>query len=217
MFQNPSPFLAGEWETVEVYNCYLDDLSDSYLLMDGEKTVAEAKAEIEQWLDAHYPLVGEDNGIRNEVYQISVQKIPNTEYHVFHAWRTLSYNGIRAREFVDMRLASEMGVMGEAFMCESGKIDLMMGFVNCFDKGSVLKSYEEFLSFEEVLSGLSHHLMDDTKFNVGYIGIEYRMFTEVVENVTYYNWIPYWCFLVENPNDDKVLRLYMNMETGEFE
>ena len=217
MFQSKSPFLASDWETIKTYDCYLDDLSDSYLLMDGEKTVAEAKAEIEQWFDAHYPLVGEDNGIRNEVYQISVQKIPDTEYHVFHACRTLSYDGLRVREYVDMGLPSEMGVMGEAFLCESGKVDLMMGFVNCFEKGSMLKEYNEFISFEEALSGLSHYLTDDTKFDVRYIGMEYRMFTEVVEEVIYYNWVPYWYFTVENPNDDKVMRLYMNMETGEFE
>ena len=218
MFQSPSPFLAGEWETIKVYDCYLDDLSDAYLLMDGTpKTVAEAKAEIEQWLDAHFPLAGKDNGIRNEVYQISVQKIPDMEYHVFHAWRTLTYKGIRVREFVDIRLPYEMGVMGEAFMCESGKVDLMMGFVNCFDQGSVIKTYEDVISFGEVLNGIAYHLTEDTKFNLEYIGIEYRMFTEVVENVTYYNWIPYWCFLVENPKDDNVLRFYMNMENGEFE
>lgn len=217
MFQNKSPFLASDWEMVKSYDCYLDDLSDSYLLMDGEKTVAEAKVEIEQWLDVHYPLVGEDNGIRNEVYQISVRKIPNSEYHVFHARRTLSYDGLRVREYVSMGLPSENGVMGEAYMCESGKVDLMMGFVNCFEKGNVIKDYEEFISFEEALSSLSYYLTDDTKFNVGYIGMEYRMFTEKVENTVYYNWIPYWCFLMENPNDDSMLRIYMNMETGEFE
>lgn len=216
IFQNYSPFLAADWEVVKTYDCYTDDLSDSYLLMDGEKTVAEAKAEMEAWLDALYPLVG-DNGIENEIYWISVEKIPDTEYHVFHAGRTLSYNGIPTRGQMDTGLPREMFVMGEAYMCESNKVDLLVGFVNCFDQGSVLKEYDEFISFEEVLSGLSYYLTDDTKFDVRYIGMEYRMFTEVVGEVTYYNWIPYWCFYVENPNDDRVMRLYMNMETGEFE
>ncbi|MBR4027564.1 MAG: hypothetical protein IKJ01_08450 [Lachnospiraceae bacterium] len=212
-----SPFATIGFEEVKTYNCYLDDLSDSYLVIDGQKTVAEAKEEIETYLNNLYPLVGEKNGIENEVYEIIVMKIPNTEYHVFNAVRTLSYNGIRVKEECDTRLESEVGVMGQAILCESNKVDITLGFVNCFEQGSVIKDYKEILPFSEVMERLSYYLTGDTTFNIGYIGLEYRMFTEVVDEVTYYNWIPYWSFLAENPNDDSVIRIYMDMETGDMQ
>ena len=214
---NCSPFTTIDFEEVKTYNCYLDDLSDSYLVIDGQKTVAEAKVEIETYLNNLYPLVGEKNGIENEVYEIIVMKIPNTEYHVFNAVRTLSYNGIRVKEECDTRLESEVGVMGQAILCESNKVDITLGFVNCFEQGSVIKDYKEILPFSEVMERLSYYLTGDTTFNIGYIGLEYRMFTEVVDEVTYYNWIPYWSFLAENPNDDSVIRIYMDMETGDMQ
>ena len=43
------------------------------------------------------------------------------------------------------------------------------------------------------------------------------MFTETVDNKTYYNWIPYWLFRVKNPNDDSLISVYINIETGEVE
>ena len=70
-------------------------------------------------------------------------KIPNTEYHVFNAVRTLSYNGIRVKEQTNDSLPSEIGVMGESVLCESNKVDTTVGFVNCFEQGSVIKDYEE--------------------------------------------------------------------------
>ena len=212
------PFGAGYFEEVKTYDCDRDDLSDSYLLMDGtKKTVADAKLEIETYLNAHYPIVGEDNGIRNEVFEITVRKIPDSEYHIFDAKRTFSYEGICTREYAKNRLQNEYTVMGQAFLCESGKVDLLFGFVNCFDNGSVSKVYEEYLPFEEVMARLSYYMTDETVFDVEHIGMEYRMFTETVDNKTYYNWIPYWMFRVKNPNDDSLISVYINIETGEIE
>lgn len=219
LLEKDSPFVVGGdgWEEVKTYHCDFDDLSDSYLLIDGEKTVAEAKEEIETYLNNHYPLMGEDNGIRNEVYEIRVWKIPNTEYHVFDAYRTLSYDGIRVKEHTDRGLSSEVGVMGQAFLCESNKVDITLGFVNCFSEGSIVKSSAEILSFTEVMEKLSEDLAEDNIFDVRHIGLEYRMFTEVEDEVTYYNWIPYWLFVIENPENHVIVRIYVNMETGEIE
>ena len=184
-----------------------------------EKTVAEAKAEIEAFLDAHFPLIGEKNGIKNEVYKIVVRKIPNTEYHIFNAWRTLSYNGIRVKEHTEG--ASDVGIMGEAVLCESDKVDIILGFVNCFSEGSALKTYEEFLSFSDVLAGLSNYLTGDTTFDITSIGMEYRMMSNgsgtFDEKEIFYNFVPAWCFIIENPNDEKMIRVYINIETGEME
>ena len=129
----------------------------------------------------------------------------------------MSYDGIRTREQSSVGIENEVGVMGQAFLCESEKVDILLGFVNCFEKGTVSKIYEKWIPFEEVMARLSYYLTDETVFNVKYISIEYRMFTEVVNEKTYYNWIPYWSFQVENPNDNSVIRVYMNIETGEID
>ena len=218
LMKDNDPFIALYYEKVETYDCDRDDLSDAYLIMDGtKKTVADAKLEIETYLNAHYPIIGEDNGIRNEVYKITVRKIPDTEYHIFDAKRTFSYEGICTREYTMNRAENENTVMGQAFLCESGKVDLLLGFVNCFDKGTVSKVYEEYLPFEEVMASLSHYMTGETVFDVEHIGMEYRMFTEMVDNRAYYNWIPYWSFRVKNPNDDSLISVYINIETGEVE
>lgn len=214
--QNNSPFMVGKFEKINTYNCYLDDLSDSYLLMDGEKTVAEAKMEIEKYLNEHYPIIGE-NEIQNEVCEITVRKIPNTEFHVFDARRTLSYEGIPVKTQGNTEISNEVAVLGQAYLCESNKVDILLGFVNCFDSGSVDEVYEEFISFEEIMERLSYYMTDGTIFNLKYAGLEYRMFTEEVEEVGYYIWTPYWTFLVENPNDNSIIRVYINMKTGETE
>ena len=76
-----SPFGAsGIIEDVKTYECRFDDLSDSYALLDGEKTVAEAKEEMESYLNAHYPIVELDNGFGNEVYEITAGKIAGTDH-----------------------------------------------------------------------------------------------------------------------------------------
>lgn len=213
-----SPFAANNYERVKTYNCYIDDLSDSYPLMDGtQKTVAEAKAEIEAYLDAHYPIVGEDNDVRNVVYEIVVGKIPNSEYYVFDGYRTFSYEGIRVKEHTEGGLKNEVGVMGQALLCESNKVDVLLGLVNCYESGTVVKEYEEYLPFADVMETLSLYMTGNTGFDICDIGLEYRMFTEVVEGKNYYNWIPYWAFRLENPNDDSVIRVYINIETGEAE
>lgn len=218
VFERNSPFVYGSCEVVKTYNCYTDDLSDSYLLMDGtQKTVAEGKAEIEAYLDAHYPLVGEDNGVRNEVYEIEVKKVPDTEYYIFDAGRTFSYEGIKVKEHMGMDAAGEVSVMAEAVLCESNKVDITLGFINCFEKGSVAKVYEAYLPFVEVMENVSYYMTKGTSFDVRDIAIEYRMFCEEEGEESYYKWVPYWVFYMENPNDDSQIRVYVNIETGEVE
>lgn len=218
IFERNSAFVYGNCELVKTYNCYSDDLSDSYMLMDGTpKTVAEGKAEIEAYLDAHYPLVGGDNEVRNEVYEIQVRKVPDTEYYIFDAGRTFSYEGIRVKELTDVSIEGEVGVMAEAVLCESNKVDITVGLVNCFDRGSVVKVYEEYLPFAEVMEIVSFYMTNSTTFHVRDIAIEYCMFGEVIEEQVYYNWVPYWSFFIENPNDDSFIRVFVNMETGKAE
>ena len=212
-----SMFATQGEEIVKEYNCYLDDLSDSYMLLDGEKTVAQAKQEMEAYLDAHYPLFSTDTGIKNLIHSITVHRIPDTEQYFFHAVRTLSYNGIpvRLQEDTNMR-ADEIGVMGEADICESNKVDVTLGFVDGFSTPTVIKSYEEIIPFTEIMDRVAYYLTDDTKFDITRIGLEYRMFMETKEDATYYNWIPYWSVWAENPNDDSTIVMYVDIETGEI-
>ena len=216
-FERNSPWVYGRCELVKTYNCYSDDLSDAYLLMDGtQKTVAEGKAEIEAYLDAHYPLVGGDNGIRNEVYEIQVKKVPGTEYYIFDAGRTFSYEGSRVKEHTGDELWNEVGIMAEAILCESNKVDITVGFVNCFEKGSIAKVYEEYSSFADVMENVSSYVAKNAKRDVLDIAVEYRIFSEEGEE-SCYRWVPYWSFLIENPTNDITVRVYVNIETGEIE
>ena len=211
-----SCFVTSDFDVVKSYDCRFDDLSDSYLLKDGEKTVAQAKIEIEEYLNECYPLIGESNGIQNEVLFIDVKKIPNTEYYMFSATRTLSYNGIPVREEGGNMSAGEIGVMGEAMLCESNKVDILLGFVNCFTEASDSFKAENLIPFSEVLERVSYYLTGDTTFDIMQVGLEYRMFKTSVNDVPAYKWIPYWTFVAKNPNDDTIFKIYVDMKTGEI-
>lgn len=211
-----SPFSAYRMIEVEkTYDCRFDDLSDSYMLMDGEKTVAEAKAEIEAYLDEHYPITGEKNGISNEVHQISVGKISGTEYYAFKAYRTLSYNGIPFREMPstqDINIEKEMGFMAECALCESEKVDVTIGLINVFSEPKVERVIEDVVSFEEVMDRVAYYLAGETKFQLLYGGIEHRVF---VTGDIDYQLVPAWVFIAKNPNDDTMIKIYVDIETGE--
>lgn len=202
-------------EDVKEYDCRLDDLSDSYMLMDGEKTVAEAKKEIEEYLDAHYPLTGEDNGIQNDVYKIFAGKVSGTEYYAFRAHRTLSYNGIPFRETPTNHndLGSEFFFMGENAMCESNKLDVTIGLINCYAKPEIERVITEFVPFQDVMDSVAHYLTGATKFQLIRGCLEYRVFEQEEGK----RLVPYWCFVAKNPNDDSMLKIYVDMETGEIE
>ena len=212
-----SPFSAYRMIEVEKnYDCRFDDLSDSYMLMDGEKTVAEAKAEIEAYLDEHYPITGEKNGISNEVHQISVGKIAGTEYYAFKAYRTLSYNGIPFREMPstqDINIEKEMGFMAECALCESEKVDVTIGLINVFSEPKVERVIEDVVSFEEVMDRVAYYLAGETKFQLLYGGIEHRVF---VTGDIDYQLVPAWVFIAKNPNDDTMIKIYVDIETGEI-
>ncbi|MBQ2901805.1 MAG: hypothetical protein IJE49_08160 [Agathobacter sp.] len=202
-------------EDVKEYDCRMDDLSDSYLLMDGEKTVLKAKQEIEEYLDAHYPLTEEDNEIRNEVYKIIAGKITGTEYYAFRVYRTLNYNGISIREMPSTQSFpnDEMVFLGEGAMCESKKLDITIGLINCYEKPEVERVITEVISFQEVMDRVAYYLTGETKFQLMHGSLEYRMF--VKEDG--YQLVPYWCFIAKNPNDDSTIKIYVDMETGEIE
>lgn len=197
----------------KIYDCRLDSLTDKYMLMDGEKTVAEAKEEIEKYLDAHYPLTGDENGFKNEVFSITVGKIEGAEYYAFKAKRTLSYDGIPIREMpFTQDLENELGFMGEAALCESNKLDITIGLINTFTEPEIERTIQEYIPFAEVMERVSYYLTGETKFQLVYGGIEYRMFYADEG----YHMVPYWYFIAENPNDDTVLKVYVDIETGEI-
>lgn len=205
----------GIIEDVKEYDCRLDDLSDSYMLMDGEKTVAEAKQEIEAYLDAHYPLVEENNDIHNVVYRIIAGKISGTEYYAFRVYRTLSYNGISFREMPTKQsgIGDEFMFLGEGAMCESNKLDITIGLINCYSKPVVERVITEFIPFQEVMDRVAYYLTGETKFQLLSGSLEYRVFEQEEGD----QFVPYWCFIAKNPNDDSMLKIYVDMETGETE
>lgn len=202
-------------EKEKTYDCRFDDLSDTYMLMDGEKSVAEAKEEMEAYLDARYPITGE-NGILNEVYQISVGKIRDTEYYAFTAYRTFSYNGIPFREMPDdqgIGLMVENAIMAECALCESDKVDVTIGPINVYSEPEVERVISEVIPFQEVMDRVAYYLTGETKFQLIYGGVEYRMF---ITGAHKKQLVPQWVFLGKNPNDDKIIKMYVDMETGEI-
>ena len=216
--ESMSPFSA--YRMVEegiLYDCRFDDLSTSYTLLDGEKSLADAKEEIEDYLDAHYPVTGIENGIQNEVYQIEAGKITGTDYYAFKVYRTLSYNGIPFREMPssqDVNISEELCFMAEGAMCESDKMDVTIGLINVFSEPEVERIIEEYVPFQEVMDGVAYYLTGETKFQLLYGGLEYRVYkTGDID----YQLVPYWCFIAKNPNDDSMIKIYVDMETGEIE
>lgn len=200
-------------EDVKTYDCRFDELSDYYMLMDGEKSVLEAKEEIEAYLDAHYPITGEENGINNKVYQITVGKISGTEYYGYKVCRTLSYNEIPIREIpsTSMIPENEFAFMAEGAMCESDKLDVTIGLINCYAKPEVQRVISRVIPFQEVMDRVAYYLTGETKFQLLDGSLEYRMFVKGEE----YQLVPYWCFIAKNPNDDSMIKIYVDMETGE--
>lgn len=210
-----SPFSALNMiEEEKTYDTRYDDLSDSYMLMDGEKTVAQAKDEIEAYFNAHYPIAGRENGIENMVHSISVGKIVGTDYYAFSADRTFSYNGIPFSEMPpgnDMR--EYFAIIAECAMCESNKVDVTIGLINGYTEPEVVRAIESPISFQEVMDRVAYYLTEETKFELIYGGLEYRMMDR--EGNDSYELTPAWCFFARNPNDSKMLKLYVDMETGE--
>ena len=200
-------------EDVKTYDCRFDELSDYYMLMDGEKSVLEAKQEIEAYLDAHYPITGEENRINNKVYQITVGKISGTEYYGYKVCRTLSYNEIPIREMpsTSMIPENEFAFMAEGAMCESDKLDVTIGLINCYAKPEVQRVISRVIPFQEVMDRVAYYLTGETKFQLLDGSLEYRMFVKGEE----YQLVPYWCFIAKNPNDDSMIKIYVDMETGE--
>lgn len=197
----------------KVYDCRLDDLSDTYVLKDGEITVAEVKTEVEEYLNNHYPLLSENNGIENMVYQIIAGKITGTEYYAFKIYRTISYNGIPIREIPSSKSIpeGEFAFMGEGAMCESNKLDVTIGLINCFEKPEVERTITKVISFGEVMDRVAYYLTGETKFQLLEGSVEYRVFYEGEDM----KMVPYWCFIAKNPNDDSMIKIYVDMETGE--
>ena len=196
----------------KIYDCRLDDLSDSYILMDGEKTVAEAKAELEAYFDEHYPFADRENGIKHDIWQIAVGKIEGIDHYVYHAYRTFVYNGIPFTEARTNNVGRYLEIMGESYMCESNKVDVTIGLVNGYTQPQLVRTIDKLLSFQEVLDAVAQYLTGETRFQLLYGGLEYRLLMDDAV----YQMIPTWVFIAKNPNDDKLLKLYVDMETGEM-
>lgn len=197
----------------KVYDCRWDNLSDTYYLMDGEKSVLEAKEEIEKYLNDRYPLLQEDNDIDNVVYKVTVGKIANTDYYAYRVYRTLSYNEIPIREMpsTSMIPENEFAFMAEGAMCESNKLDVTIGLINCYAKPEVERVISRVIPFQEVMDRVAYYLTGETKFQLLDGSLEYRMFVKGEG----YQLVPYWCFIAKNPNDDSMIKIYVDMETGE--
>ena len=211
-----NPFVGkGILEEEETYDCRIDDLSDSYMLLDGEKTVAEAKEEMEVYFNEHYPIAGRNNGIENEVWSISVGKIKGTDYYAYHGYRTFTYHGI---PFTEARTSAGLGpyfsVMGECWLCESDKVDVTVGLINGYTEPEILRTIDTLVPFQEVMDRVAYYLTGETKFQLIYGGLEYRIrqHTGTSEKTM----TPSWTFVAKNPNDDTMLKIYVDMETGEI-
>ncbi|MBQ8626187.1 MAG: hypothetical protein IJ419_08505 [Agathobacter sp.] len=213
--------ILGNFTAEKTYNCVTDDLSDSYMLLDGPKTVAEAQKEMEEYLNSVWPVYGEEgNGFKHEIVLLQVGKFADREEYCFHAMKTLSYNGIKLRDFRDnIRLSYdgmvEMDFASQSFMCESNKVDVSVGLCNNFTTPELVKTMEELVPYAEVLDIVSTYMTGDTTFKVDYAGLRYGLF--ISDNVAGYTMVPFWQFEMVNPNDDSRIVVCVNLETGEVE
>jgi len=67
------------------------------------------------------------------------------------------------------------------------------------------------IPFQEVMDRVAYYLTGETKFQLLDGSLEYRMFVKDKG----YQLVPYWCFIAKNPNDDSMIKIYVDMETGE--
>ncbi len=204
-------------ELVKSYDCVNDDLSDTYQIKDGTISVAEAKKEIEEYFDKHYPLDGSDNGIKNKVVAIDAMKVIDEDVYAFHANRTFSYNGIPFRMVrngdVVAGESNELEIMGEAFLIEGNKVDVTLGLVNMYSDVEEKEAITQMVSFKTVMDNVSSYLTEGTIFDVIGIGMEYRLFADEKSNKL--KAAPYWSFTLTNESDLKTVKIYVDICTGE--
>ena len=203
---------------VKSYICATDDLSDKYKLLDGEKSIEEAKKEIEEYFDQITIIDNSDVNIKNSVVSIDVYKIPDEDIYVYHADRTFSYDNInfkviRSGRATSSMMGNETGIMAEAFMIESGSVDVFLGIMNTYSKVEEKEKYIDIVSFESAVSKVSEFLANQTVFKVKGVSIEYRLFYD--KDVDYLEAVPYWLFTAENETDKSTTYVYVDLNTGE--
>ena len=214
--------VAEHLEHVRSYNCTRDVMDDTYKLIDGEISVAEAKKQMEAYLDEHFPVGGEDTGIKNEIYYIDVYKVPDKDIYFMNGARTFSYAGVPFKAVGNGTVgnacaAGEYGVMGECWMAEQGKLDIVMGMANVLEKPETVQELEEIIAFDEVLSKVSVYMSGKTDFVISKVGIEYRMFINEEENSGEIIVKPYWAFYTTNKADKKYIKVYVDVQTGKID
>lgn len=213
---NPGPFgvldtLSGA--ELKSYDCRIDDLSDTYQLLDGMTTVAAAKEAIESYFNEHYPITGKSNGIENKVVKLTAVQIPGTEYNAFTFERTFSYKGIPLRYGTEYE-GNEFICMAEGIMCDRNTVDVTVGIINNYNEPKINSYIEQYIPFSEILDRVAYYLTNETRFQLIYGGLEYR--AESLTDEEGFLMKPYWCFLLDNPNDDTRIKLYVDMENGEI-
>lgn len=219
--EEPSYYFGAPsiFEHIKTYDCINDDLSDSYMLLDGEKTVDEGRREIEEYLNNMYPLNGEDNSVKHKVLFIDVCKVPGKEIYAYHAIRTFSYQGIPFRimengSSVSGMSTNETSIMAEDYMIESNDVDISVGIINNYYDVTTVESITDIVPFETVLNNVSNYLTAGATFTVNNVGIEYRLFSQNDENGGI-RIIPYWYFSLTNNSDLSDLKVYVDIQTGD--
>ena len=134
--------------------------------------------------------------------------------------KTLSYNGIKLRDFRDNIVLSyegmtEMDFASQSFMCESNKVDVSVGLCNNFTTPELVKTIDELVPYEEVLDIVATYMTGNTTFKVDYVGLRYGLFMCEKEEFYGYVMVPFWQFEMTNPNDDSRIVVCVNLETGE--
>ena len=81
-----------------------------------------------------------------------------------------------------------------------------------FTTPEVTRTIENPLSFQEVMDNVAYYLTGDTKFQLLHGGLEYRLMNEE----TGHEMIPYWCFIARDTKDDSMIKIYVDIETGEI-
>lgn len=207
------------YETKKVYNLTLNEnnLQDKVMLSDGEITIEEARAFIENYLNNELPYKKNDD-FKYEVAEIRVLDVNGENalgFCVRKKYNNVPFDyidgtteGIYNSDFWDDR--------GELCMIKTTEVDNMCGLGG--DTYYVEKSGSEIIkmcSLDEALRIVSKSIGENSVYDIYGAEIIYQFTFDNKETDKYKGRLQ-WKIVARNQNDDKDTWFYVDIETGEL-
>lgn len=215
-------FPSDYHEVIANYPDMNSGTTDCYTLLDGELSVHDAAMQAAQIVtDAHF---GGGTDLRASVSQVKVIGL-DKEVCGYSFSLTPSYEGVPFDAYEmenDGRFIHNNGFLGEkeyellpgnAFMLESGQLDIMIGFDNAFDV-EILQEYDSVISFEDAVQIMSDAFSEHLQLTVSHADLMYVMYTTDQETQTR-GVDAVWKFTTENANDAMHYIIYVDAITGD--